>query len=199
MKNFLPLILLMFASTLIVNAQGAKKYVLFEHFTNASCPPCATLNPAFQALYDQNETKAHHIAYHTSWPGFDPMYQSNTSESTNRVQYYGVSGVPDMIRSGTDLDGPGAATQADIDMITSQTSPISISVEQSKKSDTEGKVDITVTTHGDMPNGNWVIRTAVVEKYLDYGSAPGSNGETDFPNIFRKMITEASAAGLAPP
>jgi len=187
----------MFASTLVVNAQGAKKYVLFEHFTNASCPPCATLNPAFQTLYNQNETKAHHIAYHTSWPGFDPMYQSNTSESTSRVGYYGVSGVPDMIRSGTDLDGPSAATQADIDMITSQTSPISISVEQSKKSETEGKVDITVTTHGNVPNGNWVIRAAVVEKYLDYGSAPGSNGETDFPNIFRKMISGISGESFS--
>ncbi len=192
MRNLLPIFLLLLCGTLILKAQGAKKYVLFEHFTNASCPPCATQNPIFDALYSQNETRAHHVAYHTSWPGFDPMYQLNTSEPSNRVSYYGVGGVPDMLTNGLDSKQPGSVTQADIDGVTSQTSPIGVNVTQELLSDTEGKAEILVTTHGDVPNGNWVIRVAVVEKYIDYGSAPGSNGESAFPNVFRKMISGVS-------
>ncbi|MEZ4886179.1 MAG: Omp28-related outer membrane protein [Chitinophagales bacterium] len=192
MKNILPILLLLFVSTLAANAQGAKKYVLFEHFTQASCGPCAEQNPAFQALYGQNETTAHHIAYHTSWPGFDPMYQHNPSEPTNRVSYYGVTGVPDMYTNGGDSKSPANVTQVDIDNIVSQTSPISISVEQERLTDTEGIANISVTTHGAVPSGNWVIRVAVVEKMINYSSAPGSNGERDFPNVFRKMLTSMS-------
>lgn len=111
-----------------MNAQEARKFVLFEHFTNASCPPCATQNPIFDALYQQNESRVHHIAYHTSWPGFDPMYQLNPSEPTSRVTYYGVGGVPDMFTDGGDSKAPGQVTQAEIDNITAQTSPISVNV-----------------------------------------------------------------------
>ncbi|HQU76483.1 MAG TPA: hypothetical protein PK742_07545 [Chitinophagales bacterium] len=48
----------------------AKKYPLFEHFTQASCGPCAAQNPYFQAVYEENVTNVHHVAYHTSWPGY---------------------------------------------------------------------------------------------------------------------------------
>ncbi len=189
MKNVLPIIFLLFSATLIVNAQGAHKYVLFEHFTQASCGPCATQNPAFQRLYLQNESQVHHIAYHTSWPGYDPMYEENPSESTSRVGYYSVSGVPDMLTNGGDSKSPANVTQADIDAIVSETSPISISVEEERTTDTEGTVNISVTTHGIVPSGNWVIRVAVIEKDIVYASAPGSNGEKEFPNVFRKMLT----------
>lgn len=181
----------MFVGTLVLNAQGAKKYVLFEHFTQASCGPCATQNPAFQRLYLQNETQVHHIAYHTSWPGFDPMYEDNPSESTTRVQYYSVSGVPDMLTDGGDSKSPASVTQAEIDAIVSETSPISISVEE-ERTGTEGTVNVSVKTHEEVPNGNWRIRVAVIEKDKIYASAPGSNGEREFPNIFRKMLTSMS-------
>ncbi|MGB0929817.1 MAG: Omp28-related outer membrane protein [Chitinophagales bacterium] len=192
MKNILPIFFLLFAGMLIANAQGAHKYVLFEHFTQASCGPCASQNPAFQALYLQNETQAHHIAYHTSWPGFDPMYNDNPSESTSRVGYYGVSGVPDMLTDGGNSKSPANVTQAEIDAIVSNTSPISISVEEERVTATEGTVNVSVKTHGEVPNGNWVIQVAVVEKNKVYASAPGSNGEREFPNIFRKMLTNMS-------
>jgi hypothetical protein len=37
------------------------------------------------------------LRYHVWWPSSgDPFYQYNTSESTARTNYYGVSGVPDL-------------------------------------------------------------------------------------------------------
>ena len=70
------------------------KISLFEHFTQASCGPCAAQNPYFQAVYGENVTNVHHVAYHTSWPGYDPMYEYSTAESEAMVQFYSVSGVP---------------------------------------------------------------------------------------------------------
>lgn len=63
----------------------AKKYPLFEHFTQASCGPCASQNPFFQEVFYANESNLHHVAYHTSWPGYDPMYEFNSSESDAMV------------------------------------------------------------------------------------------------------------------
>ena len=60
----------------ISNGQ-AKKLIMFEHFTQASCGPCAAQNPAFQAVYIKNKHNVNHVAYHTSWPGVDPMNAAN--------------------------------------------------------------------------------------------------------------------------
>ena len=48
------------------------RLVLFEEFTQASCGPCASQNPAFNALLAANSAKAISIKYQTSWPGVDP-------------------------------------------------------------------------------------------------------------------------------
>lgn len=53
-------------------------------------------------------------------------------------------------------------------------------------------VDITVHTTGIAPSGNFVIRVAVVEAMVTYGSPPGNNGETAFPNVFRKFIANGT-------
>ncbi|MBC8045761.1 MAG: hypothetical protein H7Y00_03110, partial [Fimbriimonadaceae bacterium] len=89
----------------------AKRYPLFEHFTQASCGPCAAQNPYFQAVYYANETNVHHLAYHTSWPGVDPMYDFNASESDAMVSYYGVVGVPDIYADGISYASPVNITQ----------------------------------------------------------------------------------------
>ncbi len=63
------LLLIMGLSTINLmgqNAIGAKRYVLFEHFTNASCGPCASQNPVFEEFYSNHRTDARHITFHTS-------------------------------------------------------------------------------------------------------------------------------------
>jgi len=73
----------------------ARRFPLIEHFTQASCSPCAQQNPFLQAVLDVNRGAVNHIAYHTSWPGVDPMNAYNPTEVADRVSYYGVNGVPD--------------------------------------------------------------------------------------------------------
>ncbi|HNV99957.1 MAG TPA: Omp28-related outer membrane protein [Chitinophagales bacterium] len=175
----------------------AKKYPLFEHFTQASCGPCASQNPFFQEVYYANESNVHHVAYHTSWPGYDPMYEFNSSESDAMVDYYGVTGVPDMIQNGVEIGSPAGVTQDIVNNLLAETSPIRVLVTESTTGTTRN-VHIEVVTVGTVPAGTYKIKAAAVEHIIEYGSAPGTNGETEFPNVFRESITGTSGVTFTP-
>lgn len=198
MKKFfysLPVLaLLLMAGTVYGQA---KKYPLFEHFTQASCGPCAAQNPYFQAVFYANESNLHHVAYHTSWPGVDPMYNFNSSESDAMVDYYGVSGVPDMYINGSGIGSPAGVTQDVVNNLLAETSPIRIEVTESTTGTTRN-VHIEVVTVTAVPAGTYKLKAAVVERLIDYATAPGTNGETEFPNVFRESITGTSGVTYTP-
>ncbi len=76
MKRFtLIAAVLLLSSGLYAQSQ---RLVLLEHFTQASCGPCATYNPSIHTWLVNNPDKITSINYHTSWPGYDPMYNHNT-------------------------------------------------------------------------------------------------------------------------
>jgi hypothetical protein len=167
----------------------APRFVALEHFTQASCGPCASQNPAFEAnIINPNTTKARHIAYHTSWPGVDPMYNHNTAGPTARVNMYTVTGVPTVVLNGNQKRGnPSAITQADIDNQFSMGSPIKIDVTEVDNGNNRD-LTVNVKTVGTVPSGTFKLYVAIVEDPIDYTTPPGSNGETHFPNVFRLML-----------
>lgn len=84
----------------VVSAQHQRR-VLIEEFTNASCPPCAAYNPAFNATIAANIQYLTPIKYQTNWPGVDPMNAQTQSDVSPRVDYYSVNGVPYGNQNGT--------------------------------------------------------------------------------------------------
>lgn len=178
----------------------APKYVMFEHFTQASCGPCAQQNPGFQCnILDQNPNTVRHIAYHTSWPGVDPMYNANAAQSDARVDYYNVSGVPDVYMLGNVKSGaPGAFVQQDVNDQVAATSPIRITVEDIDNG-TSHDVTVTVYSVGTPPTGNLKLRTAIIERNVNYVSPPGNNGEKFFPNVFRSMLPSTAGETIVLP
>src|SRR5574344_530382 len=61
----------------VANAQN-QRMLMFECFTNTSCGPCASQNPALDALINANPNTVAAIKYHMNWPGAnDPMYMHN--------------------------------------------------------------------------------------------------------------------------
>lgn len=195
---FLFIALLTTAFSLKVEAQ-AKKYVLCEHFTNAGCGPCAAQNPIFDtAIIKKNHGKVHQITYHTNWPGSDPMNAYNATDVQSRVTYYGVSGVPDIELSGNQFSGiPLGVTQKMIDNIASHCSPVRILVKQTPNGSSR---DVRIVVHSllSTPPANYVIRAAVIEKEINYTTAPGSNGEKHFPDVFRKLLPNAGGDPFTP-
>ena len=172
----------------------AKQYSMFEHFTQASCAPCAIQNPAFQSVYADNTANAHHVAYHTSWPGVDPMNSVNRTEVRTMVTLYGVTGVPDMIQDGISLGGPTAVSQNLIDKVPN--SPMRVLITHNLVGDTMINGTVTIQMVEEKPAGDYLLRTMAVEKNIEYASAPGTNGEKEFPNVFREFVVGGDA-GLA--
>lgn len=183
------------------------RLVLFEEFTQASCGPCASQNPAFNTLLGSNTTKAAAIKYQTSWPGVDPMNAANPSEVASRVTYYSVSGVPWAAMDGVATTGsayagaPANVSQNAIDTRYAVAPGLAISATHSLNS-TYDSIQIAVnvnnpTTSTFTPNGTFKLHTVIVEEEINYPSAPGSNGETDFYDVMRKMLPDANGTTLA--
>ncbi len=181
------------------NAQLAKKYAYFEHFTQASCGPCAAQNPTFQTnILNYYNEGVHHVAYHTSWPGVDPMNSHNAPQVSSRVSFYGVNGVPNMQMNGINKDSPANITQDMVNQIFTEGSPVKVDVTQTVDA-SNVNIKVIITTVGDKPAGTYRLMTAVVEKIVKYTSPPGSNGERDFPNVFRKMATTDNGDAITIP
>jgi len=178
----------------------AKKYVLFEHFTNVSCGPCAQQNPVFQGnILNNNKGRIHHISYHPWWPSnTDPMYLYNTAEITDRTNFYNVTGVPTMVMLGNQWrGGPAGVTQSMVNEAASESSPIRIIVRETSDGTTR-YVRVVVHTVGTPPSGSFVLRNSVIESWIHYTTPPGTNGEKDFPNVFRDMLPNTTGDTYTP-
>ena len=152
-------------------SKGTQNKILFEHFTQASCNPCAENNPALNSLMLQNQGKYVHIAYHTSWPGFDPMYNFNKTQSNSRVKYYGITGVPDVIVNGTNNVGsPSDVTQEMIDQNYQKNSPIKIDINCIKRVDSVF-INLTLIPYAYFPQD--VKAKVVFTEHKEYPYSPG--------------------------
>lgn len=199
-KITLLCILAVFVSGIASVQAQCYKYPLFEHFTQASCGPCAQQNPGFQSsILDPNPNSVRHIAYHTSWPGYDPMYNVNPSQSDDRVNYYNVTGVPDLFLQGNYKEAqPGGMTMGDVNTIVSQTSPVKIVVADVDNG-TSHDVTVTVKSIGVPPSGNWNLMNVIIERNVNYINPPGNNGETYFPNVMKEMIPNSGGEAVTLP
>lgn len=179
------------------NGQCAQ-FCLIEEFTQASCGPCASQNPGFKAtILDPNPDKVRLVAYHTSWPGVDPMNAYNPSDVATRVTYYSVTGVPNVRLLGNVKAGsPASISQSDIDNAWNKTSPIKITVTEVDNGNNRD-VTVVIKSVGVPPSGSWNLVVPVVERNVQYGTPPGTNGETYFPGVFRNMAGGMPANGVS--
>ncbi len=179
----------------VVSAQHQRR-VLLEEFTNASCPPCAAQNPAFHAVVDANIQYVTPIKYQTNWPGFDPMNVQTQTDVAPRVTYYGVSGVPNLQQNGIlDIFPLTSYTPAMIQTAYNTLTPVTIALSHTLNATFDSVfINVAVTSDAAL-SGNLRLRVAVVEDEINFASAPGSNGETDFYEIMRKMLP--NSAGTA--
>lgn len=194
-KNYIFILSALILLMPFVSNGQAKKLIMFEHFTQASCGPCAAQNPAFQAVYVKNKQNCNHVAYHTSWPGVDPMNAANKPEVQSMVDLYAVGGVPDMEANGVNIGSPTAVTQALIDQAGS--SPIRIFVKDTSDGSGLHNVHVKIVSLTEVPAATYILRAMVAEEEVVYATPPGSNGEKEFPNVFRKFINPAGAVGDA--
>ena len=167
------------------------RVVLFEEGTNASCGPCAANNPVLKAFLDAHPTEATAIKYHASWPGYDPMYQVNPTQNTERiVNYYHMNqtGVPYCNADGVIQDiWPFSSTNFTNALNTriAILTPVTINVQDERIAGDSIKSTITLNLLSNLPSGDYKLRVMALERFVIYTSPPGSNGETQFEHVFR--------------
>ena len=134
------------------------------------------------------------IVYHVDWPDYDSMNVLNPTEPAAVVSNYGITGVPQSVFDGVVL--ANTVTQTNINTDYAVASPFTIRLIHQIAS---GKITVqmvikkTATT-----TGTYAAKIAVIEKTVTYTSpAAGTNGETSFPNVFRKFLPDANGITLA--
>jgi len=190
-------VLFLFIVGFVSSLNAYDKLSLVERFTNASCGPCAQLNAAWYTATTHNYVNSgqiSHIVYNVWWPGpGDPMYLLNLNDNTTRTNYYGCNYVPWIDINGVQISETQAAFVAAVTNGNAQFSPFKIVVSQGVISNNLIEVGVKIIRD---PNdvttfGNVKLRAALTEKTVSYSTPPGSNGETEFYSICRKMMPNA--------
>ncbi len=198
-------LVLLFSSGLSTSiAQNFESNILvFEHFTNASCAPCAQQNPTFQGLMRSNPGKATAVRHHVSWPGLDSMYLANPVDPTFRVNYYGISGVP-ALRLGRHAlsSGMGQTTLETWYNITPANWIYDLDTRLIGVGDPQipDSVEVTGSVYSlATPDSTNRLILFLAEDSIYYpppgqpgGGLPGSNGEKLFPMVLRKMLPDTN-------
>ena len=162
----------------------ADRVVLAEEFTSSTCGPCASFNPGYKQLLDDNDvnttgTQLVSVKYQMNWPspGNEPAYNS---EALARRQLYGISGVPDVVYSGANI----ATSQAAIDAVMGIPALAELSAEWSNTG-TYIQCDVEAEALADL-GSNVSLHMAMIEKEISHNVQ--TNGETTFYHVFRKFM-----------
>lgn len=173
-------------------SQATTRFPLYEKFSSATCPPCATFNTNFfSPFYNTGTNKDNFalISYQVNWPGSgDPYY---TPEIGTRVQYYGINAAPTLLidaKPGTDFSV--ASLQSNLSSSTAKPAYMNINANLTLVG---SNITINVNTTP-FVTGEYKLYVAVVEKVTTGNVA--SNGETSFKNVFMKMLPDGSGTIL---
>ncbi|MDX1685635.1 MAG: Omp28-related outer membrane protein, partial [Saprospiraceae bacterium] len=183
--------------TLLAIGQS-QRTILVEHYTQASCPPCATVNPVVFPVLEANKDKVAVIAYQVYWPGYDPMYEHNPAEVRARVTYYGVRSAPNTVMNGGAPEHSSSAiTSSNINTLASKPSPFDLELEVDPFVNFQG-LDITLNMEASQNvSGNLVAHVVVVEEDIHFSSPPGTTSEKDFHYVMKKMLPNSGGTTIA--
>jgi len=193
-KFLLNLMLLIFISGVLYNTSDAgDRVVIIERFTSSTCGPCASNNPIIDAFVGTvDQAKLLGLAYHMNWPspGNDPMYIYNSTDNNSRRSYYNVNAIPQVQMDGILTLQPNysqSQLSAAFNSRTSLLSPISVTVRDSVYGDS---ILVRVTVYCELPltSPSVTMHVALMEKMISYTTAPGTNGERNFPDVMRRML-----------
>jgi hypothetical protein len=183
-------ILLILSSSAFSQSQ---RLTLFEEFTQASCLPCEEMNPELNRILNSLPDKVVSIKYQTFFPGIDPMNAHNPIDVDIRYDNYNIFGVPfGKLDGGTAFSGlPDQFDSSHILNRNIVSSPFEIEVDflLTPSSDTivcTANVRCTQNT-----TGNFVAHMVVIERDIYFAESPGTNDETHFEGVMKKMLPSA--------
>jgi len=193
-----------------VSSYAQTRFSIYEEFSGENCGPCAAANPGLWSLLTTgtNPSNVLLIKYQSPIPSAGPIYQQYTPDVQNRLTYYSVPFAPYGRLNGTNLGSGTAApsspghvanlVQADLNAAASAAAPFNVSVSHvwNATGDTvTATVSVTSPSAYAPANAQLKLRVALIE-HLVYDFPPGTNGETDFHNVVRRMYPDANGTTI---
>ncbi len=196
-------LLFLLTSIFILSSIGfgqTQRLVLLEEFTSTTCGPCVSANNKIHGWLLSYPTTFTAIFYHMNWPGAgnDPMYLANPLDNTARRSYYGVNSVPRSVVDGNVYNGSGNSLQwSVISNRSTVPSPFEVSL-QHTISTAQDEIFLTMVAKAtEAISGNLVAHNVVIEKMVHITPAPGTNGETNFDHVMKKMLPSKDGTSLS--
>ena len=181
------------------NVVSANNKVLIEMFTNTSCVPCVVANTYLDRIHNlegvtNNDAEVVLIRIHSTLYPNDPFYLFNSTDNDFRQNYYN-GGIfnPQAFLNGSFMNNYNANTWTNL-INTNFGALSSYAITYNNSYDTtsrNGDISVTVNQITGTQVGDLVLHVAVTEDDLMY-NAP--NGETEFNNVLRDLITPGNGA-----
>lgn len=193
--------------------QHSTKVGLSETFTSNTCPPCAGFNPPYQTQLDAlntNTSGSNYVAikYQVNWPapGNDVCYNDDIQ---TRIDYYGVTGVPNTFVESIDAnynysyesvswDDAADNTSLQYQDLTQEHGWVSMTTNAIWNDSYHAYVDVEITPNANFDANSQTLYVAVINNYYTNTeiSPSGTNGETDWSYVVRKMLPNGGGTSL---
>lgn len=176
--------------------------VLIESFTNSSAAANSrTHNESYNEfpIGSISSSEIIKLQYHTSFPGTDPLNQLRPEVHNSRTAFYGITTAPTLRIDGKFRTGsPFAWAETEYNNRVLDPSPLIIDFENVEEEAGVIKIKLSINNTSDSPvllaGSNLFV--AVVEKTVDESAWLGGNGDTEFINVVKEMLPNASGTPL---
>jgi len=172
----------------------AAKIVLIEDFANVSCNPCVISNKILEQLTNNTfgRKKLVAVKFPTNFPSpIDLFYLANPQECNARMQYYNILLAPTNIIDGTLKPIPSDSNDVKTKVLTQlEKIPQFVILVQHNVSGSNYNINIKLEVKdiAGLDFSKLVLHTVVTETNIEFATPPGSNGETKFYDVMRKML-----------
>jgi hypothetical protein len=178
---------------------GASRNVLVEEFTSTTSPSCASNNPSLNSYINTNIQNICAVKYHLGYPitsCIDSMYLADSIQQNQRANYYYIYSVPSTFLDGKLRVPLPYSTDSNLSVPFNTRfsigSPLSVTVSDSLLTGDTIQATINVYFHHTLGAKNLRLRVYAIERKKIYSTAPGSNEETDFYDIFRQAYPDSA-------
>jgi len=183
--------------------QGAYRNILVEEFTSATSPSCYSNNPYLDAYLNTNFQYVCPVKYHLGIPApaLDSMYLADSVHQNQRANYYFVYSVPTTFLDGrTRISMPYSFDTNLIIPFNNRFlagSPLSVQVTDTRLPGDTIQATVNVNLLYTLASKNLRLRIMAVERYKHFETAPGTNNEKDFYDIFRGMYPDSAGIPIS--
>lgn len=173
---------------------NARKTVLIESFGNANVTNSAEVDDYLNKLVNSDSVSVVSVRYHASFPVADVFNQANQADPSARVLYYGVKQVPTYFHDGVFPYGYSQFLERDEELVSRmKLEEPAFEIQTSKNLSADSLIiNYSIAASKDLPDSNWVIHVAVVERSVFEGSTKNKY----FESVLRKMLPDASGRKL---